>query len=278
MSQRKASRFVVVTPTLGRSKYLADTVESVAVQSEPILHILVCPESQLEELATRFPNAYVLAERGKQGLYAAVNQGLAAAGDWEWFSYINDDDLLAPGFSSVIRKHCASQENGIAYGDVRYIDSRGKSLGLVPVEADTRYLTSLFESGIPALTQQGTIVPRKWYDALDGFSSEYRLCADHDFWIRALLNHVPMRYYRVEVAAYRIVAGQLSANQEQMRSELRAIERRRFNRERGNPSLFIRMRFRVRNWRRYLERVIALGLVNSGDMFSGSSRRNSRIV
>src|SRR4051812_41225063 len=94
-SVSRAGRLLVVTPTLGSSVYLDQTVESVTSQSINILHVLVTPESMVAPLQARYRHAVVLADAGKEaGLYGAINVALTDLNqEWEWFTYINDDDL-----------------------------------------------------------------------------------------------------------------------------------------------------------------------------------------
>lgn len=109
-------KILVVTPTLGESPWLAETVASVAALRIPGAHVLVAPEAAVGKLAARFPGVTVVPEPGG-GMYAAVNAGLAAVQGWEAFTYINDDDLLLPGFTAVVER--ASHAAGtplLAYG------------------------------------------------------------------------------------------------------------------------------------------------------------------
>src|ERR1700679_2920480 len=85
-------RLLVVTPTLGVSVYLDETVRGILALPMPFIHMLVCPPAMIATLKERFPHALVLADAGKQsGLYGAINIALQAEDkDWEWFTYIND--------------------------------------------------------------------------------------------------------------------------------------------------------------------------------------------
>ena len=50
-------RLLVLTPTLGTSPYLDETVRSIERLEWPIEHVLVCPVGKIAELARRFPRA-----------------------------------------------------------------------------------------------------------------------------------------------------------------------------------------------------------------------------
>jgi len=127
-------RLLVVTPTLGVSTYLEDTVRGVTSLQIPFVHVLSCPGPMVAKLQARFPHAIVVADAGKEaGLYGAINIALRAAGeDWQWFTYINDDDELGPGFSEVAQRHFAKENpEPVVYGNVRVIDESGGTISLL---------------------------------------------------------------------------------------------------------------------------------------------------
>ena len=99
---------LLLTPTLGTSPYLDASVASVAGLGLSVHHLLVCPAGQTGVLGQRFPGRTVVADAGREGgLYGALNAGLAAADalglSWEWFTSLNDDVLLSPGFAELVR-------------------------------------------------------------------------------------------------------------------------------------------------------------------------------
>jgi hypothetical protein len=130
-------RLLVVTPTLGVSTYLEDTVRGVISLKVPFLHVISCPRPIVQELQERFPHASVLADAGREaGLYGAINIALRAAGeDWDWFTYINDDDELAPDFSAVAQRHFTRPDpEPVVYGNVRVIDDSGQTISFLTTE------------------------------------------------------------------------------------------------------------------------------------------------
>jgi glycosyltransferase involved in cell wall biosynthesis len=272
-SRTSSESLLIVTPTLGNSPFLAATIASVRSQRHRLKHVLVCPPGEATRLRERYPDLMVVCERPNGGLYGAINDALHAAGPWDWFSYINDDDLLLPSFSDMFSDHLEAGVEDIAYGNVRYIDEASNSLGVIPVATRDRHFISLFRQGITPLTQQGTIVPRLLYDRL-GLRADFRLCADHDLWVRAAIAGARFRHYRHEVAAYRLTRGQLSRDQVAMKAELHRINQVLPPATGlGLGDRFVRFSFRVRNWRRYWDRIRATGLVTASHMFSTSPMR-----
>jgi hypothetical protein len=126
-------KLLVLTPTLGKSRWLEETVASVAGLTVPCRHVLVAPLGAMAVLSARFPAAQVVPEIGG-GMYAAINAGLAAVSDWDAFTYLNDDDLLLPNFVTVAETAARAGDRPlIVYGRVRLIDAQGLRLGAIPV-------------------------------------------------------------------------------------------------------------------------------------------------
>ena len=222
----ESSQVLVVTPTLGRSRWLDQTVRAVAAYaggSLALRHLLVAPAHRVGSLATDYPQVTVTAEDAERnGLYEAINYGARFARDWDWLTYLNDDDILGPEFGLMLDT-AADDSSDILYGRVSYIDAEGQVLGAFPVESRPRRLASLMAAGIPPFTQQGTLVRRACFDRLGGFDLRYRLASDFDFWVRAVRAGCSFRYLPVETGSFRLREGQLSTDQECSRSEMETV-------------------------------------------------------
>lgn len=272
---------LVLTPTLGTSRYLAASVASVSDLGLPsVHHLLVCPADRITELAERFPGRTVVADAGRAGgLYGALNAGLAAADDlglaWDWFTYLNDDDLLSPGFAELVRRHCRPERAAsVAYGDILNIDPADRSLGRMTVERRGERLPRLLQAGISPVGQQGMVFGAPVVRALGGYAREYRLCADLDFWARAHARGYPFQYYPWEVGRFRIQPGQLSGDVELTRREQADITARQFPGQLSPVARrLVQGRYRLANLPRYLERRRALGgrLSTSDAMLAGTA-------
>ncbi len=278
-------RLLVVTPTLGTSQFLDETmrsVEAVRAQDVQILHILTAPGARVSELASRFPHTVVLPDAGREGgIYGAVNCGLfgAAPGDWDWFTYINDDDLLAPAFGEVFHQHARPEnEDVIAYGDVRNIGEDGRSLGLQSVERTRAFFLPLMFAGVSLFTQQGTLVSRRVMLKLKGFNATYRLCADLDFWVRTVISGLRHRHYPREVARFRIRAGQASHDVNLRRDERAAILRQIPGRPPGALlQRLAHLQFYARNLPRYAARIRTVGWRRSNQMLADATLQSAGV-
>lgn len=261
---------LVVTPTLGTSPYLDETIRGVQALPFPIIHILSVPQSVVPTLQEKYPACRVIADAGKVGgIYGALNVAFDQTSDgWDWFTYINDDDLLGDDFSRVYREHVRqANSEPVFYGDVRLIDAQGKRLGTITTESHPAYIPALLQQGISPLNQQGMVFHRDCVKSLEGFDLRYKLCADLDFWARALAGGFHFRYYAAEVGKFRIREGQLSGNIHLTREELTQITTTHFPKmASAMEKKWAFLRYRWINLPRYLERFRRSGIKSSEEI------------
>jgi len=272
------SRTLIVTPTLGESPHLGQAVERVAVLSIPTLHVLSAPAGRVRKLQALFPWTRVVADHGRAGgLYGALNAALeAAGGGWGWFTYINDDDILLPGFCELARRHMGMRNpERVAYGDVEVVSGDGRVISRVTTEKSPAWIPALLQQGISPLMQQGTLFHRETVTRLGRFDTRYRLCADLDFWLRALARGDHFRHYPLTVARFRLRPGQLSSDTARTVREQEDIVGRLLPARIPAPlRLLARMRYRICNLPRYLERMRSRGLRTSYELLaSGAAPR-----
>lgn len=259
-------KLLVVTPTLAESPWLGETVASVAACAVPCEHLLVAPAAAVRALATSFPHLRVVTEPGG-GMYAAINAGLAVAGDWDAFTYLNDDDLLLPDFSAVVRAVAdAGGRPLIAYGGVRLIDARGRRLGAIPISPAPDMNRALYAQRLEPVYQHGTVATRAAVKEAGGtFDATLRFCGDSEFLARACVRGVPfVRATRREVAAFRLRAGQLTKNRGAMVAERRRVDEKLDLRAPLAAGVLrrARWRFRLANLAIYAERIRRHGFVS----------------
>ena len=250
-----------MTPTLGRSPWLPETVRSVAELPFPVRHVLVAPPAEVARLRNSFPNVTVAEETGG-GMYAAINRGAAAIDDWDLLTYINDDDSLLPGFRSVAL--CASKNAHLpflAYGRVRLIDASGRRIGTIPVSPLPSINRALYAQRIEPMSQQGSLVTRTAWEKLGGYDTSWKLCGDSDFLARACVAGVRFRFVNRTVGTFRLRAGQLTKSRGQMLEERERIDRNLelLAPKRAPRYLLARGVFRLYNASAYIERVVRHG-------------------
>jgi hypothetical protein len=266
LDQHVRGRLLVVTPTLGVSEYLDHAVQTVTSLPFPVLHVLSAPEPVLTSLRSRFPHALVVKDAGKEGaIYGAINAALQAAPkDWGWFTYINDDDALAPDFGRMFVEHTArANPEPVTYGNVRLINEQGNTISILTTERSPSFIPALLHAEISPLNQQGMLFRRDVVDALGGFDTKYKLCADLDFWARALAAGFAFRHCEMEVGHFRIRRGQLSGDVSITIREQNEIVHRAFPKMNKTLQLLAKWRYRLLNIPRYVGRIRSVGWTSS---------------
>jgi len=269
------ARLLIITPTLGRSATLHETVEGVRNLALSATHVLACPSSRIPDLQGRFPHCAVIADQGKaSSLWGGLNAGLQKFGpDFEWFTYINDDDLLLPGFAQMFRLHTSrSQAAPIAYGDVELIDASGEFLARMTTEKNVDWFIPHLLAGITPVTQQGMIARTGIINQVGMFDPDYTLTADLLFWVQCLQQKLAFQYYPLRVARYRIQPDQLSRDVDLAgRERDRIVGRIQPTRSQRLRRRFARLRYRILNISRYLERYRNVGFASSKTLLSTSA-------
>lgn len=202
-------------------------------------------------------------------LYAAVNAGLFA-GNAEWVTYINADDLLYAE-SIQQRVEVASRDSDILYGSVDFIDGDGRFLRSWRPAREAALLP-LYRAGFSPMLQQGTLIRRELFQKLGGFSTKYRYVADADFWFRALEAGAGFRYDGpATVAAFRLHGAQIT---QQKKTEMHAEHAAMVDDHDGPQSSLATKaefwRWRCRNAGSYLERWQRAHRIGAKRVFCGS--------
>lgn len=249
---------LVVTPTLGESRFLDQTVASIEALPLHVRHVISTPGRKVAELANRYPHALVVPDAGRLGgIYGAINAGIQAANfKWDWFTYINDDDTLLPGFGRVMLQNLRDDSpSPVVYGDVELVDEEGTRISCITTAENPAWIPALLHQGISPLMQQGMAFRRDVVDRLGGFDLRYRLCADLDFWLRSFAAGDRFRYHPESVAQFRLRHGQLSADTSVTRQEQDTIVARHLPaRSSAMERLSTKLLYRTYNLPRYLER------------------------
>jgi len=257
-------KILVITPTLGESPWLAETVASVAALALDGEHVLVAPAAAVPGLAVRFPGVTVTAEPGG-GMYAAINAGVAAAREWDAVTYINDDDLLLPGFAAAVSTLAGrGRQSLLVYGGVRLIDPAGRRLGAVAVSPWPGLNRALYAQRLEPVFQHGTLISRAAWTQQGGFDPAFRLCGDSEFLARLCVRGVPAVRVGGEVAAFRLRRGQLTKNRPAMIEERARVDEKLglLNGPGRIRQGWARLVFRAANLPVYAGRILRHGFVS----------------
>ncbi len=255
----------VIVPTLGTSRWFDATLASIAF-SPPIEIVIVSPLAAGEK---SLPSGCRWVQDSPRGLYGALNAGLRAAGEWEAFTWINDDDRLTPDAATAMAALSADSSLGVAYGRVGLLDAEGSDMGELPVAERPADLPLLLSRGIVPFAQPGTMIRREVAEKLGGFDEGFRLAGDLDLFVRALSAGARFAYVPRRVAEFRLRAGQLSKSE-----EAGDAEKRRALAGLAPVSALCaataRWRFRWANRGVYLDRIRRYGFVSMRQLYRQS--------
>lgn len=204
---------LIVTPTLGRSAYLDQTIESVRIFGKGCTHCLVAPFAVVPALRAKYPMLEIYAEDPAcgQGIYGAIST-VVAKSQADWFTWINDDDYLEAGFLSVLNYARTRPDLDVIYGRVRMVSVSGGFLLDAPV-AKWHLLAKLCAKvGQVPFTQQGAVFRVKKFNQIGGLKVGYRLVADTDLLFRLFNAGAKSIFVPKYVASYRLSPNQLSSD------------------------------------------------------------------
>ena len=216
MTVPKADRPLVsiVTPTLNGARFLEATLRSVRAQGYPrIEHIVIdggSTDGSLDILRREGERGTIRwISEPDDGMYDAVNKGMALA-EGEIFAYLASDDAYLPwAIESVVRVFESRPAVDVVFGDGTKLEegSGVQRLRLFP-PFDGASLAR-YES----LMQPAVFWRRRLFDRIGGFDTRMRYVADLDYWLRAGTATAKFAHLREVVAIERIHPGRLSSAQ-----------------------------------------------------------------
>ena len=217
-------KVAIITPTLGNSPFFSETLDSIHLLTN-FVHAIVCPPVHIQTLKTIAQNSIFVPETKATGMYGALNQAIDSLKeyDWDYLTYINDDDILRIGFEESL-SFARKRQADLVYGDVaviRHGDTINKHL--FPIMPVAIGIPRLLARGIVGVQQPGSLYSRRLITNLKGFDDSFRYSADLDIVIRALDKKYKVFYSGAQVAGFRIRAGQLSQANSAMTLERKRI-------------------------------------------------------
>lgn len=277
----KSPRILVVTATLGNRETIAKTIASVkSIGGDDVKHIIVCPEKSISAVQDKFPDMECLAERtDKRGIYAALNHGFQTYGhDYEYMTFINDDDHWLPAYRKLIDIMFADSSLDMVYGRTCYVDDHFVKIGEQTSSPQLHRFTALLKRNIVLLTQQATLIRSSLYFRVGGFDESYKLVADTKFWANvSLLPDLKFRYIKDVCAAYMIQANQLSSDH-----TTQSIEHKRvFEEMKLTPNkkdFFSMLKYRMYNFPIYIKRLFMSRKAHNPFMGGAKAVKNACVI
>jgi glycosyltransferase involved in cell wall biosynthesis len=223
------SEVSVVIPTRDRPQLLALTLRTVLWQQDVDAEVLVVDDGVSQAAAAvveRLGDSklQVLRNSSTPGVGGARNCGILAARS-EWISFLDDDDLWAPG--KLASQLAAVREMGAdwAYGgDVTVDEGLHVVSGAAPLPPEEVRSQLQRYNAVPA-GASNVIVRRRLLDAVGTFDTGLRTSEDWDLWLRLAARSRPACVPR-PLVALRAHGGMASRAVDQMLADVEVVARR----------------------------------------------------
>ena len=181
----------IIVATLGERNTLKQTLNSIVIQNIRDLEVkIVIPKNKinyLNEIANEvhLTNYQLIEDEGK-GLSAAINQGFYAKGNFEFFSWINDDDELTSGSLNRSVNFLNSNPNKDAViGNLGYLSLKSNKIITNKVSRINLFISKIGPNIIP---QPGSLIRKSAFDKQQLLNENYKYAMDLDMWLRILNN------------------------------------------------------------------------------------------
>lgn len=249
-----AETITVVVPTLNSDRTLEWTLCSLATQQRCQPTVVVVDSGSTDatlEICHRYGVRVIYVPPGN--MYQAINAGMKTA-NTGWVTYLNSDDLVYPFSYARLMKLGEETHSDVVYGSCDFVDWEGRFVHSYTPGYPRELLSQFLHSQL-SFAQPAAIFTRHLFDELGGFSEEYKLASDLDFFLRAVL--AKKRFSMLTgstVACFRIHQKQASQNIEKLRAETKDIQNRHVSSDRS--ATFDTLRWRIRNIPNYLVRIL----------------------
>jgi glycosyltransferase involved in cell wall biosynthesis len=194
-------KITIITVCYNSAETIGATLQSVREQTHPdIEHIIIdggSTDNTLDVVRTKGQHAAKIVSEPDQGIYDAMNKGLALA-TGEIIGFLNSDDVLA--HANVIARVAEALTDPAVeacYGDLVYVD-RHDLARVIRYWKSRDYRPGLFERGwVPA--HPSFYARRTLYQKYGDFDLQFGLAADFDILLRFFVVHGIVSAYIPEV-------------------------------------------------------------------------------
>ncbi len=201
----------IITPTLNRSYYIDETIQSVLNQSYPHIEYIVIDGASKDctlDILQGYDSQIQWISEPDNGQVDAINKGLSmASGDI--LAYINSDDYLVPRAIETIVKYFQLMPDAMfVYGDAIAINTTGRHFGKRHHVKQSSY-KDLVESGC-FIVQPASFWRRQVWDQCGGFNHKLNWVFDYEYFIRVSQYH--RLHYIPQVLAYERIHSDAKTN------------------------------------------------------------------
>lgn len=207
----------IVTPSFNQGRYLESTIRSVLEQDYPRIEYIIIDGGSTDESVTviqKYSDRLAYWEsQPDNGQAQAVNKGFERSGG-EVLSWLNSDDLLAPGVVTRAVQILHNQpEIDVVYGRLARIDDDG---GIVPTPVlpkDRIEFSREHVIGECVVNQPGAFWRRRIFDRIGLLDERLVYSLDYEYWIRMALAGAKFKRIDDVVAFFRLSTGSKTVGQ-----------------------------------------------------------------
>jgi glycosyltransferase involved in cell wall biosynthesis len=249
-----AGRISIVVPTYNSERFLAQTIESVMIQSLQDWELLVVDDGSTDS-TREIIRSFEIRDSRIRGLFqdnggvsSARNRGMAASNkSFPYIIFLDSDDIWEPNALELLEKSLIDHPNRVcAHGGVIFIDERGNGIdqGIwgqrclerptvvggrtvsLSLDQPTSFATCVVLCSIP--TPGAILIRREAIEQAGEFNEDDPMCQDWDMHVR-LARYGDFQFIPQPVIRYRVHANSLSKNRVMQRKmdrlvRLRAID------------------------------------------------------
>ena len=177
------ARVLVVLPTLGtRPELLEQALDSIVAQGDAVRAVLVSPANAVEAIEAAKSRGIEWVEDPATGISAAVNAGVRARRDEEFYAWLGDDDLFrAGGLQILVRMLDSNSRAVLAFGACEYILDNGT---VIATSRAGRWATWLLPWGPDLIPHPGTLVRLDDLEAVGLFDESLTFTLDLDAFLK----------------------------------------------------------------------------------------------
>lgn len=198
----------VITPSFNQAPFLADTIQSVLVQTYPNIEYIVIDGGStdgsvdiIQCYADRLAHWVSEPDRGQAH---AINKGLAVArGDI--IGWLNSDDVYFPDtVDTAVETFADSPLVDVVYGRLVRIDAAGAPIPTPLLPKDRLTLGRDNAIGECIVNQPGSFWRREVMERVGYINEDLQYALDHEYWIRMVLAGAQFRRLDCVMAQFRL--------------------------------------------------------------------------
>lgn len=216
----------IILPTYNGEKYIKSSIQSILEQSYPDWELIViddCSTDSTNTIVQKFVNRdkRIKLYRNSENLRlpASLNIGFKKS-QGDYLTWTSDDNLYKPyAIERLLKALQKSNQIGLVFSRMEYIDANGKSKGLSDLPGNTKELH--YHNIIGA----SFMYTREVYEKIGDYDTGKFLMEDYDYWLR-IFKVYPIKYLPDILYQYRQHENSLTEtrNRQILKSRIQLLE------------------------------------------------------